>query len=156
VTASYRLEAASGFRFLWAAHALLDVSPGATLVLPVGTPTRIYRKEGASYVTSRWPSGGLDRLGPDDGTAVGAIVVGASAARVIDGEQLDLRLDADIATSIAVWRNLGGFPLARPYRSIGVEPMLGSVFDLAVAGPADAVTVPANGQVEWRLDIRAA
>jgi hypothetical protein len=31
----------------------------------------------------------------------------------------------------------------QPYRSIGVEPMPGAVFDLATAGPGDAATVPA-------------
>jgi len=58
--------------------------------------------------------------------------------------------------SVALWRNLGGFPAGRPYRSIGVEPMLGSVFDLAEARqPDDAVTVPRAGWVEWELEIGA-
>jgi hypothetical protein len=55
---------------------------------------------------------------------------------------------------VAVWRNLGGFPDDGPYRSIGVEPMLGSVFDIAEAQqPDDAVTVPPAGCVEWELEI---
>lgn len=55
---------------------------------------------------------------------------------------------------MALWRNLRGFPAGRPYRSIGVEPMLGSVFDLAEARQAaDAVTVPGTGSVEWELEI---
>jgi hypothetical protein len=55
---------------------------------------------------------------------------------------------------VAIWRNLGGFPPGAPYRSIGVEPMLGAVFDLAEAsGPQDAVTVSASGEVAWDLMI---
>ncbi|GAB3947280.1 hypothetical protein GCM10027614_42250 [Micromonospora vulcania] len=43
----------------------------------------------------------------------------------------------------------------RPYRSVGVEPMLGAAFDLADAGPADAAVVPPAGEVAWRLIISA-
>jgi hypothetical protein len=44
----------------------------------------------------------------------------------------------------------------RTYRSIGVEPMLGRVFDRALAGPGDAAVVPASGFCEWRLRVSAA
>ncbi len=186
VVARYRLTADPGYRFVWAAHALLDVSAQATLHLPggaaasadtgpadTGPAVRLYPEaatlldrpwpDGAPFVTARWPGPGglrLDRLGPDDGTAVGAIVPGCSAAVVRDGtEALRFRLSAGAGlpasvASVALWRNLRGFPPGRPYRSIGVEPMLGSVFDLAEAGrPADAVTVPGTGHVEWELEI---
>ena len=155
VTASYRIEAPPGYRFLWAAHTTVDVSPAAHLVLPHGAPTRVYPDDGPSYVDDAWPAGNLDRLGPDDGTAVGAVVVGASAVGVVDGARLDLRLEADAPTAVAIWRNLGGWPAGQPYRSVGVEPMLGAVFDLATAGPDDAATVPVSGHLEWRLDVRA-
>ena len=185
IVASYRLTADPGYRFVWAAHALLDVSARARLCLgggPAGTAgtadaasragrvVRLYPEaaallgrpwpEGAPFVTARWPGPGrlhLDRLGPDDGTAVGAIVPGCSGAVVRDGtEALRFRLsgDAGLPASVALWRNLRGFPPGGPYRSIGVEPMLGSVFDLAEAGqPGDAVTVPGTGHVEWELEI---
>jgi hypothetical protein len=155
VTASYRLDAAPGFRFVWAAHALLDVSPRATVELPSGAPTRIFADDGPGYVTEAWPAGGLDRLGPDDGTAVGAVVVGPSTVRVADGQRLQLSLGTDQPTSVALWRNLAGWPADQPYRSIGVEPMLGATFDLATAGPGDAVTVPASGSVTWDLELIA-
>jgi hypothetical protein len=54
-----------------------------------------------------------------------------------------------------LWRNLGGFPADQPYRSLGVEPMLGRVFDLAEAGPSDAAVVPAAGVLSWRLTVSA-
>lgn len=169
VEASYRLSADPGFRFVWAAHALLDLSAQARLVAAPGTPTRLYPEaaallegpwpDGAPYVTGRWPEPGglpMDRLGPDDGTAIGAILVGCHTASVVDGpDRLSLTLHADAATpvSLALWRNLGGFPPGAPYRSIGVEPMLGAMFDLADAGPSDAARVPSSGAVEWRLEI---
>jgi hypothetical protein len=120
---------------------------------------------GAPFLTVRWPGPGglrLDRLGPDDGSAVGAIVRGCAQVTVCDsGPALRMRLNAGdgsptsvAQTSVGLWRNLGGFPDGRPYRSIGVEPMLGSVFDLAEARePGDAVTVPQAGHVEWELEI---
>jgi hypothetical protein len=97
----------------------------------------------------------LDRLGPNDGTAVGAVVVGPSTVRVDDGDRLALRLRTDQPTSIGLWRNLGGWPVEQPYRSIGVEPMLGAVFDLAAAGPGEAATVPASGAITWELEVSA-
>ena len=42
-----------------------------------------------------------------------------------------------------------------PYRSIGVEPMLGAVFDLAEAGPGDAAVVPESGEIRWELVVTA-
>lgn len=172
VNASYRLSARPGFRFLWAAHALLDLSTKATLRLPHGTAMRLY-PEATPYLPSGWPHQArhkigywpepcglpLARLGPDDGSAIGATAIGSRKIDVIDGpEQLRLQLHADatVPTSIALWRNLRGFPPDNPYRSIGVEPMLGTVFDLADAGPEDAVTVPAAGVVNWHLRISAA
>lgn len=169
VDAHYRLEASAGYRFVWAAHALLDLGVGARVVLPDGSPARLYPEAapllpiawpaGARYVDGQWPAPfGLDlaTLGADDGSAVGATVLGARSVDVVDGAQrLRMRVDADpdVPVSVSVWRNLRGFPAGAPYRSIGVEPMLGRVFDLADAGPGDAVTVPAAGRVEWTLRI---
>jgi hypothetical protein len=168
VTAAYRLTADPGYRFVWAAHALLDISDTATLLLPPGTQVRLYPEaapllarpwpDGAPFVAAAWPGPDglrLDRLGPDDGTAVGAIAPGTASATVCDrDDRLVLRLSSTCPASVALWRNLGGFGDGEPYRSIGVEPMLGSVFDLAEAsGEDDAVTVPAGGSVEWELQI---
>jgi hypothetical protein len=150
LVASYRLEAAPGYRFLWAAHALLEVSPEAVLQAPPGTETRI---DGGELAT--WPTP-LERLGPDDGTAVGAILVDCPTTTVVDGERLTFTLDAPgQPTSTALWRNLRGWPADGPYRSIGVEPMLGRVFDLGEAGPDDAAVVPPSGVCEWTLTVTA-
>jgi hypothetical protein len=149
--ATYRLEAAPGYRFVWAAHALLDLSPAAVLEAPAGTETRMDGGE-----VSAWPTP-LAALGPDDGTAAGAILVDCPTVTVADGERLTLTLEAPgQPVSVALWRNLRGWPPGDPYRSIGVEPMLGRVFDLALAGPGDAAEVPRSGICEWRLGVSAA
>ncbi|MER7922586.1 hypothetical protein ABTY96_05520 [Streptomyces sp. NPDC096057] len=167
--AEYVLSADPGFRFVWAAHALLDLSDRAAVHIRDGARARLFPEaaplldrvwpRGAAWVEGDWPVPcglRLDRLGPDDGTAVGA-VVDASRCCVHDGEdRLSFALEADgEPVSIALWRNLGGFPIQHPYRSTGVEPMLGRVFDLAEAGPDDAARVSASGEVRWRLTLTA-
>lgn len=170
VVADYRLAAAPGWRFVWAAHSLLDLSHDARIVAPAGTPTRVF-DEGRQLTTHDWPPDApwqagpwpqplgirLDRCGPADGTAVGAVLTGCRSVEVHDrGDRLALTLQAEgQPVSVALWRNLGGFPPEAPYRSIGVEPMLGQVFDLADAGPGDAATVPASGRLGWRLVLSA-
>jgi len=131
VVADYSLTAEPGWRFIWAAHALLDLAVGARLL-------------GAASLT----------FGPDDGTAVG-LILDCPSVSIVDGDdRLSFRLEADgQPVSTAVWRNLGGFPEPHPYRSIGVEPMLGKVFDLQEAGPQDAAVVPASGECSWRLTL---
>jgi hypothetical protein len=159
----YVLSADPGFRFVWAAHALLDLSARAAVRLPEGAGTRLYPSANGPWTQGSWPASAgtrLDRFGPDDGTAVGA-VVDASGVCVHDEEDrlsfaLEVLEGAPQPLSIALWRNLGGFPAADPYRSTGVEPMLGRVFDLAEAGPGDAAVVPASGEVRWRLTVTAA
>lgn len=149
VVVDYELAAEAGYRFVWAAHALLDVSQDARLDAPAGTPVLITDPE---PVVREWPAG-LDALGPDDGTAVGAVLE-RGRIRVVDGEHwLDLRVEcADQPVSIALWRNLCGWPEGEPYRSVGVEPMLGRTFDRDDTTRPVAV-VPAGGVVRWRLTI---
>jgi len=150
VVADYRLAAVPGWAFVWAAHALLDLSDAARLVTPAGTVTRV---DGGDPVS--WPTA-LEHLGPSDGTAVGAILTDCPRVTVVDGTALTFALEAPgQPVSVALWRNLGGWPQPGPYRSIGVEPMLGRVFDRDQAGPGDAALVPASGVCEWRLTVEA-
>ncbi|MEU8131492.1 hypothetical protein AB0B68_30130 [Micromonospora sp. NPDC049049] len=171
VVADYRLAADPGHRFVWAAHALLDLSPAARLDAPAGTPTRLHPEAAALLPPGGWPTGDpwltgpwpapagltLDTFGPDDGTAVGAVLLDCARVQVIDGaDRLTLELEcAGQPRSTALWRNLGGWPANGPYRSVGIEPMLGAAFDLVDAGPTDAAVVPATGEVTWRLTISA-
>lgn len=146
VIADYRLTGEPGRRFVWAAHALLDLSVGARLDVPPGTGMRMVDGECPASVTE---------FGPDDDTAVGAIFIDCPSVTVVDGpDRLTFTLTAPgQPVSTALWRNLGGFPSSGPYRSIGVEPMLGRVFDLATAGPSEAAVVPETGVCEWRLEV---
>ncbi|MFE1958384.1 hypothetical protein [Streptomyces sp. NPDC059479] len=153
----YRLSAAPGYRFLWAAHALLELSGQARALMAEGAAVRLYPDGGARWLPGHWPTVAgvpLDRLGPADGTAMGA-VVDTDEVSVRDGtDELCLSVEAEgQPVSVALWRNLGGFPEDAPYRSIGVEPMLGRVFDLAHAEETDAACVPASGEVRWRLTL---
>lgn len=181
VVADYRIVAEPGYRFVWAGHALLDVSEQAALRLGEDTRTRLF-PEAAPCVPGPWPQGApwiegdwpephglrLGELGPDDGTGIGAVAYRATppgtapaasaSALVLDGPDL-LRMDLEAEgqpASVALWRNLAGFPQPAPYRSIGVEPMLGRVFDLADAREdGDCAVVPANGEAHWRMTITA-
>jgi hypothetical protein len=150
-------------------------TPGTGPDGPPGTPSGTLADRSGAQVanpTGALPAGPLagrtrpagapgavpfDRLGPDDGTALGAIVRAAAVGVRDGGRTLRFALEADAGqpVSIALWRNLGGFPEGAPYRSIGVEPMLGRVFDLAAAGPDEAARVPASGEVRWRLTVTA-
>lgn len=156
LVANYELTAAPGFRFLWAAHALLDVSPSARVEAPAGVATRVFGLSGR-WVAGPWPAPlgtPLDTCGPDDGTATGAILTDCPQVTVRDGGSLSFTLAAaGQPLSVALWRNLRGWPAHAPYRSVGVEPMLGRVFDLAEAGPDDAAVVPAPGVLRWRLTV---
>ncbi|MCA1218475.1 hypothetical protein [Streptomyces sp. 8L] len=153
----YTLSAPAGYRFVWAAHALLDLSEQARVGMARGTPLRLYPDEGPAWSTGRWPTAGgvrLDEAGPADGTALGAVVE-TPETTVYDGpDTLTLRVEADGApVAIALWRNLGGFPRQAPYRSVGVEPMLGRVFDSAGAADGDTACGPATGELRWRLTL---
>ncbi|MGX1544845.1 hypothetical protein [Streptomyces adustus] len=159
VVADYTLSAEPGYRFVWAAHALLDLSTAARIDVAGPALARLYPDEGDRWVAGAWPTVGgvpLDRLGPDDGSAVGAVVL-TSRVSVHDGtDTLHLSVEADgQPVAVALWRNLGGFPQEAPYRSVGVEPMLGRVFDRAAAGEGDTAVVPPSGEVAWRLTVTA-
>ncbi|MFG2386639.1 hypothetical protein [Streptomyces avermitilis] len=169
----YVLTADAGFRFVWAAHALLDLSDRATVHTRDGASTRLF-PEAAPLLDQAWPKGAAWVEGRRVGgralarplrTAVGSARSGRRhRGRSRRGRFLLLRprphgpsvsrsrsrRATDIHRSVA---QLGGFPTTDPYRSTGVEPMLGRVFDFAEAGPGDAARVPASGQVRWRLTL---
>jgi len=158
VVASYRLTAEPGWPFIWAGHALVDVSAEARLIVPAGRPVWVGAPEGTTRTP--WPRYGetdLSELGEADGTALMITIPGLESITVADGsDRLTVRLRvAGQPYAIAIWRNLGGWPSDGPYRSIGIEPMLGHTPTLAMAGDGEAVVVPASGTVEWSLAIDA-
>ncbi|WP_420113073.1 hypothetical protein [Pseudactinotalea sp.] len=151
-----------GARFLHAVHLLLDLSPAATLRVP-GTPAVAVQDHPrpGEVTRSTWPEAAgvhLDLLGPDDGTATCAVVA-SDAVEILDEEDcLSLRWGADpgVPTSFVLWRNLRGWPAGTPYRSIGIEPMIGATTALAEAGPDECAALPATGAVSWWLEVSTA
>ena len=111
-------------------------------------------------MTGPWPAPAgltLDMFGPDDGTALGAVLLDCARVQVIDGADR-LTLELECAASPAAPRSGATWAAGRrdgPYRSVGIEPMLGAAFDLADAGPSDTAVVPPTGEVTWRLTISA-
>lgn len=151
----YVLSGKPGTPFLHAAHALLDVGPAARLVIPAVRSVVVLDPE-----PRRQPwSSGLDRLGPDDGTATCALIEHCRKATVVDGgDALSLAWSApghDEQCSLLLWRNLGGWPAGSPYRSIGIEPMVGRAADLSVADLADCAQIGPDGRHVWRLRLSA-
>lgn len=125
-------------------------------------------------ITVPWPRPWglpLHELGPVDGTAV-ALILDCDQVCVIDGDEAltweisqardaTRRLNAGRAShggagapdtlplAVAVWRNLGGFPADGAYRSIGVEPLVGTGLDRAE--PGRAATIPPAGTASWTV-----
>ncbi len=159
----YLLTAASPERFLHAVHILLDLSSGAQIVAPGVTYARVldYPQTGVTSEVE-WPKGlgmPLDRLGPNDGTATGACLLGCQHVTVLDqNDALALtwstrrRADQHLL-SMFLWRNLCGWPTGDPYRSIGIEPMVGRAADLGSADREDVAEVGSSHDFRWRLRI---
>lgn len=160
VRADYTVTGPPHSRVLHAVHLLLDVGPGARLEVP-GTPEVLvveWPRPGATSPTT-WPDGGgvpLDALGPDDGTARCAVVA-TDRVDVVDGtDRLRLRWGADAGApvSLVVWRNLGGWPDGAPYRSVGIEPLLGAETNLDRATPDRVARLDGSGRLAWRLEAK--
>jgi hypothetical protein len=158
VRATYRLDAKPGWWFIWAAHTLINVSTEAYIEAPHGLPIWVNDDDGTT--DRHWPSHGdtdLSRLGEPDGTALMIIIPELPSITVVDGDD---RLTFSLQLSgqpfgVAIWRNLGGWPSDSPYRSIGIEPMLGYSPTLALARTGESAVVPSSGGVEWSLLIDA-
>ena len=163
VRASYQIDGPPGAGVLHAVHLLLDVGPGARLEVP-GRPDVLvveWPEPGRTQPTT-WPDGGgvpLDDLGPDDGTARCAVVA-TDRVDIVDGADR-LSLTWGVApgfaapVSFVVWRNLGGWPDGAPYRSVGVEPLLGAETNRDRAAPDRLAHLNAAGRLDWWLEARA-
>ncbi|MFE0156269.1 hypothetical protein ACFWY5_54695 [Nonomuraea sp. NPDC059007] len=158
LTAAYRLQGDPGHRFIWAAHALLELSDRARVELPEGIPMIVDLPDRSE--SCGWPYLGdidVSRFGPDDGSVMGVRIPDVTTTEVVDGgSRLTMTLDVqDQPFGLMLWRNLGGWPDSGPYRSTGVEPMIGHRATLANAGPGQAGVVPDSGEVTWTLRMSA-
>jgi hypothetical protein len=156
ITATYRLYGEPGWPFIWAGHTLLDVSSHARLMVPLGR--HIWVNDPAGTTTTRWPfyrGTDLSHLGENDGTALMILLPELTTITVSDGDDIfvmSIRVEEQ-PSGIAIWRNLGGWPEGKPYRSVGVEPMLGYSPTLSLANEGEAAVVPPSGVVEWTMTI---
>jgi hypothetical protein len=153
VVVEYEVTGRPGTPFLHALHALLDLSSTARLTMP-GSPRMTVLD--VDDPEREWPNG-LDTFGPDDGTAICALVPGCHTVAVVDGHYV-LRFDWDSEDapelcSLLLWRNLAGWPAQRPYRSIGIEPMVGRAADLSTADPSACAQIGPSGHFRWVLSI---
>jgi hypothetical protein len=153
VVVDYQVTGAPDTLFLHALHMLLDLSTEAKIDVPGASRMTVLDAEDPDR---EWPSG-LDVLGPDDGTAVCALVPGCRRVDVVDGDHA-LRISwtspgAVEVCSLLLWRNLGGWPAEAPYRSIGIEPMVGRSADLSSAWPNDCVRIGPSGRFHWSLSL---
>jgi len=159
VRADYRLRGPAGLQFIWSAHAMLDLTVGARIEADPG-PARSWPDQTQKHIDTNWPRPldiAFDELPDDDGSAMFCLLPDRSHVDVVDGDDR-LRLTLDCArqpASFGIWRNLGGYPFhqSETYRSVGVEPMLGRVFDLNQAQSGDAAIVPNTGEVTWQITI---
>lgn len=152
----YRIDGSPGLRFVHAVHALLDLGPDAQIEIDGRPPMRVL--DHPSLQQADWPQLGevdVSRLLPVDGTAY-AMIVDCAEVLVVDGpDRLRLRWEVtagDAPLSLMYWRNLEGWPGPAPYRTIGIEPMIGRTAEPA-ADPTAAVRVGRSGSVCWRLTI---
>lgn len=160
VRASYTIDGPPGAAVLHAVHLLLDVGPGARLEVPRRPDVLVVEwPERGATTSSTWPDGAgvpLDLLGPDDGTARCAVVA-TDRVDVVDGaDRLSLSWGVEpgyaAPVSFVVWRNLGGWPAGAPYRSIGVEPLLGAESNLDRAAPDQLAHLDESGRLAWWLE----
>ena len=86
-------------------------------------------------------------------------VVDTDAVKLIDGDETLLLhwwlQRGEGPVSLLLWRNLGGWPASDPYRSIGVEPLLGAATDVDGARPEQLARPDAVGRLAWSLQLQA-
>ncbi|SDS58390.1 hypothetical protein [Microlunatus soli] len=159
LTIDYRIQGSPGLRFTHAVHALLDLGPQARIEITGRPPMRVL--DHPTLQQSYWPQlGAVDagRLLPVDGTAY-AMIIDCAEVVVVDGsDRLRLRWEVttgEASTSLMYWRNLDGWPAAAPYRTIGIEPMIGRTAEPA-ADPEAAAVLDRSGELRWRLTLSEA
>lgn len=160
---NYLLEAPPGDSFVWAMHALIDPAVDLRLDIPAGAVIQTwpfgYRHPPN---TATWPIAiegrAYDDMSVDDGTATFAFLP-LTTSLGVRYRRTHVRFDLAAPgqpAGIGLWRNLGGYGWdnTSAYRSLGVEPMLGTTPD-ANAPYGEAAHVPDGGIQEWTVRITA-
>lgn len=170
---SYRVSnrAPFPFPFIWSSHPLLDIKPGMRLLVPEGTPFRLYGASDPSFgslgTPITWPDlagRDLSRL-PEEGAGFAVKLFGEAPACGWVGlhdpdtaTTLRMEFDPQAITNLGLWLNMGGWaPNGQaPYYNLGLEPCIGAGDDLAIAYHhfRSVGTIPPKGTRTWRLTLR--
>jgi hypothetical protein len=177
VTAGYDL-AVGGDRplpFLWSMHALLALEPGAALVVEPAGAARLTHALGLDVVARSeafaWPllptaAGGTTALDVVRGIEAGqaakvyldAALGGRVAARGVDGAELRFDWDREIAPTLGIWVDYGGWPPGEARHQVALEPTTSPDDDLGSAVAAGRARVVEPGRpLAWtvRLELVA-
>lgn len=160
VLVDYALDAPGGYPFIWAFHALIRPSQNLRINVPEGEGMLTWPQgyEAPARITS-WPHAepisNFGDLSTDDGTACFALLPDRRTIVVTQQNHwLAFELEVmDQPACIGLWRNLKGYAWdgSAPYRSVGVEPMIGKHPHASRASSADLARVPDSGRLEWSL-----
>ena len=155
VVVDHTVSGRPGARVVHAVHALLDLSPSARLEVPGGRSMVVLDDDDGhappvAVRSGRARAGRRHRRLRDPPRLRGATVVDGDHALTFAWSSPD-RPDL---CSLMLWRNLGGWPDDGPYRSIGVEPMLGRTADPAL-DDTGSCRLEADTPVRWSLRVTA-
>jgi len=158
------------FPWIWSAHPLVNVQPGATLELPGVHQVTVDQVHGRNDLSSgdivSWPGaiGGDPArfVFPDEGGwAVKLFGDRGSGPMVLtdprQGERLEISAAPAEVPQVGLWLNLGGWaPAGRsPYSNLGLEPCIGAPDRLvdAVERWHTAQVLDPGGERRWELTV---
>ena len=158
------------FVWIWSAHPLLNVHPGATLELPGVRQVTVDHVQGRDDLSSgdivSWP-GGIGGnteafVFPEQGGwAVKLFGDQGDGPLVLtdprQGERLEISAAAAEVPQVGIWLNVGGWapPGRSPYYNLGLEPCIGSADRLVDAAERwhTAPTLEPGGERHWELTV---
>lgn len=156
------------FPFIWSAHPILILEPGAEILLPEGHDLRVFGSSDPAWSLGdslHWPMLGKRDLaslpGPEEGLAVKLFGRSPSSGRLglrKGASTLWMRFDPERISHVGLWINLGGWsgvPGARPYYNLGLEPCIGAGDDLRLAIERfnQVGRLPPRGDCHWSLEL---
>jgi galactose mutarotase-like enzyme len=151
--------------FLWAAHPLIAIEGGMSLVLPAGTQlVRSYATENCPIHVASDLAVLTDPL--EGGSQSFALKAHAflpatdrwAALRTAAGEELRVEFDSSEITCLAIWLNARAWSGcgSEPYFNLGFEPMIGAVdrLDVAVEKNLERGLLAPHGSSTWSFTLR--
>jgi galactose mutarotase-like enzyme len=158
------------FPWIWSAHPLLNVQPGASLELPGVHQVTVDAVHGRDDLSPgdivSWPGaiGGdpATWVFPEDGGWAVKLFGDRHPEPLVltdprDGERLEISAAPEDVPQVGVWLNLAGWAAAgrRPYYNLGLEPCIGAPDRLADAVERwrTAQVLESGGERRWELTV---